>query len=63
MNRNDQRAQTSAAREPEQDSNKAAWERPQLVRMGHLKEFVQGGGKSGSQFDMDPNGSGKGGIG
>jgi len=63
MNRNDERAQTSAAQEHGQESNKTAWERPKLVRMGHLKEFVQGSGKSGSQFDMDPQGSGKGGLG
>jgi hypothetical protein len=63
MNRNDQHRQDSASQERAQNTEKAAWERPQLVRMGHLKEFVQGGGKSGSQFDMDVNGGGKGGLG
>jgi hypothetical protein len=63
MNRNNEHAQSSAAQERGQDSNKAAWERPKLVRMGHLKEFVQGAGKGGSTFDMDPQGSGKSGLG
>lgn len=63
MNRNDGSAQGSASHEHAQDGNKAPWQRPQLVRMGHLKEFVQGSGKGGSQFDMDPQGSGKSGLG
>lgn len=62
MKRNDERLQGSASQEHARDK-KAAWERPQLLRMGHLKEFVQGGGKGGSQFDMDPQGSGKSGLG
>jgi hypothetical protein len=33
---------------------KAVWERPLLVRMGRLEDFVQGFGKGGSKFDMDP---------
>lgn len=63
MNRNDERGQNFAAQEHAQVGTKAAWESPKLVRMGHLKEFVQGGGKGGSQFDMDPQGNGKGGLG
>lgn len=63
MNRNDERGQNVAAQEQAQVGIKTAWERPEIVRLGHLKDFVQGGGKSGSQFDMDPNGSGKGGLG
>lgn len=62
MNRNDERAQNSTSREPAQN-NKRAWERPELVRMGHLKEFVQGGGKGGSNADGDPQSSGKNGMG
>lgn len=63
MNRNDEHKQNSASQEHAHVGVKTAWERPKLVRMGHLKEFVQGSGKSGSQFDMDPQGSGKGGLG
>jgi hypothetical protein len=63
MNRNDDIVQGSTSREHADDGNKPAWQAPQLVRMGHLKDFVQGGGKSGSTFDMDPNGSGKSGLG
>jgi hypothetical protein len=33
---------------------KVAWERPLLVKMGRLEDFVQGLGKGGSKFDMDP---------
>jgi hypothetical protein len=63
MERNDEPMQGTPSGERAHDGKKAAWERPQLVRMGHLKEFVQGAGKSGSKFDMDPNGAGKGGMG
>lgn len=63
MNRNDEPVQGTASREHADQSIKAAWQAPQLLRMGHLKEFVQGAGKAGSTFDMDPQGSGKGGLG
>lgn len=63
MKRIEENGPVSAASKPAPESNKAAWERPQLMRMGHLKEFVQAAGKGGSQFDMDPQGSGKGGLG
>ena len=63
MNRNDGSVQSSGSQEQAHDGNKAQWQRPQLVRVGHLKEFVQGGGKAGSSFDMDPQGGGKSGIG
>lgn len=63
MKRNEEAACGSVSMQPNHDSDKTTWERPQLVRMGHLKDFVQGGGKSGSSFDMDPQGGGKGGIG
>ncbi len=42
---------------------KTAWQRPELVRMGHLKDFVMGQGKKGSSFDGDATSSGKNGIG
>jgi len=42
---------------------KVAWERPQLVKMGRLEDFVQGLGKGGSKFDMDPGMSRKGSLG
>lgn len=63
MKRNEEAACGSVSMQPNHDSNKAAWERPQLIRMGHLKDFVQMGAKSGSSFDMDPNSSGKGSLG
>lgn len=63
MNRNNGSVQGAASQDPAQTEDKAPWQRPQLMRMGHLKDFVQGGGKGGSTFDMDPNGSGKSGIG
>jgi hypothetical protein len=42
---------------------KVAWERPLLVKMGRLEDFVQGLGKGGSKFDMDPGMSRKGSLG
>ncbi|MBK9262805.1 MAG: hypothetical protein IPM54_23750 [Polyangiaceae bacterium] len=42
---------------------KTAWERPLLVRMGRLEDFVQGLGKGGSKFDMDPGMTRKGSLG
>ena len=45
------------------DAPKAAWERPVLVRMGRLEDFVQGLGKGGSKFDMDPGMTRKGYLG
>lgn len=42
---------------------KVAWERPMLVKMGRLEDFVQGLGKGGSKFDMDPGMSRKGSLG
>ena len=42
---------------------KADWERPVLVRMGRLEDFVQGIGKGGSKFDMDPGMTRKGYLG
>lgn len=42
---------------------KAVWERPVLVRMGRLEDFVQGIGKGGSKFDMDPGMTRKGYLG
>jgi len=63
MNRNDAPVQSNPSAEHAHDGHKAAWQAPQLVRMGHLKEFVQAAGKGGSQFDMDPQGSGKSGLG
>lgn len=63
MNRNDDPVQGATSDEHAREGHKAQWQRPQLVRMGHLKEFVQGAGKGGSQFDMDPQGSGKSGLG
>jgi hypothetical protein len=33
---------------------KTAWQRPELMRMGHLKDFVQGAGKGGSAFPDGP---------
>jgi|GEM_PF-4871727 hypothetical protein len=63
MERSDAPPQGTRSDEPVHEGNKARWQRPELVRMGHLKEFVQGGGKSGSYFDMDPSSTGKGGTG
>ncbi|MBK9262786.1 MAG: hypothetical protein IPM54_23655 [Polyangiaceae bacterium] len=63
MERSDAPEQGTPSQEHAREGNKAQWQRPELVRMGHLKEFVRGGGKSGSAFDMDPNSSGKGGLG
>ncbi len=45
------------------DDPKTAWERPVLVRMGRLEDFVQGLGKGGSKFDMDPGMTRKGYLG
>lgn len=42
---------------------KVAWERPLLVKMGRLEDFVQGLGKGGSKFDMDPGMTRKGSLG
>lgn len=42
---------------------KTVWERPLLVRMGRLEDFVQGLGKGGSKFDMDPGMTRKGSLG
>lgn len=42
---------------------RAAWERPVLVRMGRLEDFVQGIAKGGSKFDMDPGMSRKNSLG
>lgn len=42
---------------------KNTWERPSLVKMGRLEDFVQGLGKGGSKFDMDPGMSRKGSLG
>jgi hypothetical protein len=64
MERNDEPVQgTRSAEGAAHSGTKAPWQRPELVRMGHLKEFVQGSGKGGSKFDMDPNSGGKGGMG
>jgi hypothetical protein len=46
-----------------QNHAKVAWERPLLVKMGRLEDFVQGLGKGGSKFDMDPGMSRKGSLG
>jgi hypothetical protein len=42
---------------------KIAWERPVLMKMGRLEDFVQGLGKGGSKFDMDPGMSRKASLG
>jgi hypothetical protein len=33
---------------------KQAWKKPLLIRLGHIKDFVQGHGKAGSRTDGDP---------
>jgi hypothetical protein len=33
---------------------KRTWKKPILTRLGHLKDFVQGHGKTGSGNDADP---------
>lgn len=45
------------------DSGKTEWITPQLTFVGRIRDIVQGGGKSGSNFDADPKNTAKSGVG
>ena len=40
-----------------------SWERPEFTLLGRLSDLIQGGGKVGSAFDGDPQGTRKSGVG
>jgi hypothetical protein len=63
MKRDDTMQQNQSSPGAPQNPTKIAWERPSLVKMGRLEDFVQGLGKGGSKFDMDPGMSRKGSLG
>lgn len=63
MKLDDMMQQDQSSMLPPQTHVKAVWERPSLVKMGRLEDFVQGLGKGGSKFDMDPGMSRKGSLG
>jgi hypothetical protein len=48
---------------PSHEAEKPRWKRPTIKRLGSLRERVLGGGKMGSNFDMDPHNSRKRGMG
>jgi len=45
------------------DGEKRPWRRPSLERVGELREIILGGGKVGSNMDMDPQVANKPGAG
>ena len=47
----------------ESEANKPEWQRPRLEYLGTIGDFVQGGGKSGTNSDHDPLSTTKGGVG
>ena len=63
MKRDDTIQQEQPSKSAPLGHTKVAWERPMLVKMGRLEDFVQGLGKGGSKFDMDPGMSRKGSLG
>jgi hypothetical protein len=48
---------------PSAETGRPIWETPSLSSIGHVRQLVRGGGKSGTNSDSDPTNTTKTGMG